>query len=254
MLDVEQDLARLAVVADERVQRVALHYPADQPGVGREGHHGVLRDGQREPRTPVGGGAVLVRGEQLVHQADQLHHTLVLPQVLVPLEQECVRAAVVPVDLELPRPLLGGYHRQLGVEGADAHHRLPCLVRTGHREHQVARGVQSRRDMGEVELGELAQLPVDAREHFVIDLPRLVEESLRRAAHPLARPLVLRAPRERLVEVEGELVEELHLPPRLRPLLHQRVHGPESCEHGARILVAEPQTTCLVERLQPQLG
>jgi general stress protein YciG len=81
VLDVEQDLARLAVLADERVQRVAVHHPADQPRVGRERHDRVLRDRERvRVRAQRGGRAV--GGEELVDEAEELHHALVLPEVL----------------------------------------------------------------------------------------------------------------------------------------------------------------------------
>ena len=44
MLDVEQDLLLLAVVADEQVERVAVRHPADQAGVGRQRDHRVALD------------------------------------------------------------------------------------------------------------------------------------------------------------------------------------------------------------------
>ena len=44
VLDVEQDLLSLAVVSDERVQRVGVRHPAQQAGVRRQRDHRVARD------------------------------------------------------------------------------------------------------------------------------------------------------------------------------------------------------------------
>ena len=41
---------------------------------------------------------------------EELHDALVLPQVLVALQEEHVLAAVAAKDRQLPRPLLRGYH------------------------------------------------------------------------------------------------------------------------------------------------
>ena len=77
-------LVRLAIVSDERVQRVALRHPLDESRVEGERHDRVALDAEVEPRA-------LVRcGEEGVDQPEELHHALVLPEVLVALEQEDV--------------------------------------------------------------------------------------------------------------------------------------------------------------------
>ena len=150
VLHVERDLARVAVLADQGVQRVRVGHPPDQPcigvgeacfvyvpgpnfvkepcawpcatrmarhthqgehiqstsdsswyrqltavldtaamlglssrmrtRVGREGDDGVARDGQ----VALGGGAVVRKHR--VDKPEQLHHSLILPQVLVALQ------------------------------------------------------------------------------------------------------------------------------------------------------------------------
>eukprot|EP00962_Isochrysis_galbana_P009637 scaffold2685_cov101-Isochrysis_galbana.AAC.6 len=92
---------------------------------GRTGREGLQRRGSgvpapgTAPRLPVPGphlyrkvsGVGLPVGcEQVVDEAKQLHHPLILPKVLVALEQEELRRPVVRHDGELARPLLGAQH------------------------------------------------------------------------------------------------------------------------------------------------
>ena len=77
MLDVEQDLATVAVILDENVQGVGAVDPAEKSRVGRERDDGVLYD--REVTLKRLG---VVR-EECVDEAEELHDPLVLPQVLV---------------------------------------------------------------------------------------------------------------------------------------------------------------------------
>ncbi len=67
------------VLADERVQRVAVGHPSYEPAVGRQRDDGVSRDGQVALRRHA-----VVR-QHGVDQPEQLHHALVLAQVLVAL-------------------------------------------------------------------------------------------------------------------------------------------------------------------------
>lgn len=179
---------------------------------------------------------------------------------LVPLEEKRVGAAVIAVDLELARPLLGRDHRQLGVEGADANDGVLGLVGARHGEHEVARRVQRGRDVREVEGVELRELLADALQDAVVNLPRLLHAALGRARRRLVGRqlgddvLVARAPARRLVQLERELGEELHLAPRLRPLPHKLVDGAERRDHRAGRLLPKVATARLLDRLDPQLG
>ena len=80
VLDVDEDVAPRAIVAHEGVQRVALRHPLYEARVGGERHDGVALDAEVEAS------AAGVHGEQRVDQAKELHHALVLPQVLVTLK------------------------------------------------------------------------------------------------------------------------------------------------------------------------
>eukprot|EP01137_Pigoraptor_chileana_P037296 Opistho-2@34174 len=88
VLNVQQDLPALAVVADKRMECVAVWDPANQATVGRQRNHRVPLDAQ------VALERLRVRSKQRVHKPKQLHHTLILPQVLVPLEQVHIVQAV----------------------------------------------------------------------------------------------------------------------------------------------------------------
>ena len=94
----------LPVVLDETVQRVRVRHPRQQPRVGGEWDDREALDGQVAPER------LRVVEEERVDEAEELHDALVLPQVLVALEQEHVLAAVAAHDRQLPRPLFRGYH------------------------------------------------------------------------------------------------------------------------------------------------
>lgn len=44
------------------------------------------------------------------HLSEELHDSLVLPEVLVSFQEENVVTPVLPLHADLTRPLLGGYH------------------------------------------------------------------------------------------------------------------------------------------------
>lgn len=120
MLDVEQNLLLLSVVSDEGVQRVAVGHPSNQARVGGQRDHCVALDAVKGSNKEIwdfsatvssrslndiewlvlmGVPEVLAQGrgvvgEQRVNQAEQLHDSLVLPQVLVALQQEHELVAV----------------------------------------------------------------------------------------------------------------------------------------------------------------
>ena len=56
---------------------------------------------------------------QGVDEAEELHGALVLPQILVALQQEHVLAAVAAEDGQLPGPLLRGYHLRVRSKHSD---------------------------------------------------------------------------------------------------------------------------------------
>ena len=166
VLHVQQDGARHAVVAHERVQRVALRHPLDEPRVSRERHDRVAMDAKVEPR------AVLGRAKQRVDEAEELHHALVLAQVLMPLEQEAVLDAVGAEDGEPARPLLRVHHLDRGRESLDGDDLARGVVRAGHRELEVVRTQQLGRHLLELERARLLQLSPELSEHGVEALPR----------------------------------------------------------------------------------
>lgn len=124
MLDVEQNLLLFSVVSDKGMQGVAVGHPPNQAWVGGQRDHGVALDAGEGStnrfltyrRGPVCGHCLNcfeqlsvclcvcvpevlaqgcgVIGEQRVNQAEQLHDSLVLPQVLVALQQEHELVAV----------------------------------------------------------------------------------------------------------------------------------------------------------------
>ena len=88
-------------------------------------------DAEVEPRARLG------RGEQRVDEAEELHHALVLPQVLVPLEQEDVLHPVRAHDGEPARPLLRRHHLDRRREPLDRDHLAVGAVRARHGELEV---------------------------------------------------------------------------------------------------------------------
>lgn len=83
-----QTYLALAVLLDELVDRVAVGDPTDEARVVRQRHDRVALNAEVEL------GRVPVAREKGVHQPEQLHHSLVLPQVFATLEQEQVRSPV----------------------------------------------------------------------------------------------------------------------------------------------------------------
>ena len=81
VLDVEQDLARVAIVLNEYVERVGAVDPAEKTRVGRERDDGVLDDRQ------VALERLWVDREERVDEPKELHDALVLPKILVACEE-----------------------------------------------------------------------------------------------------------------------------------------------------------------------
>lgn len=86
--DLRKEYLALSVLLDELVHRVAVGYPADHAGVVGQRHDRISLDAQvHASRRPLA-------RQQRVHQAEQLHHALVLPQIFSTLEQEQVRSTI----------------------------------------------------------------------------------------------------------------------------------------------------------------
>lgn len=145
MLDVEQDLATVAVVLDENVEGVRIVDPAEKTRVWRQGDDGVFDD-REMPLERLG---VLLK--QRVDEPEKLHDSLVLSKILVTctrmdssaqsesgrahrrkptLEQETVFDAVAAVDAQLPWALFRREDLEICAEAADADDPFARLVRT----------------------------------------------------------------------------------------------------------------------------
>ena len=85
----------------ELMQGVTVGDPTDQTGVLTQGYDWVAADRQILLRS------LRVNREQGVYQPKKLHHTLILPDVLVTLQEEHVLTAIASVDLHLPGVLFG---------------------------------------------------------------------------------------------------------------------------------------------------
>ena len=110
VLQIQQHLPRLPVIPDQRVQRVRARDPPHNSAVVT----------QRSHRVPLNAQIVSVRSpvlrKQSVHESKQLHDPLILPQVLVSLQQVHVVPAVVPPQRDFPRPLLARDDDNVGRE------------------------------------------------------------------------------------------------------------------------------------------
>lgn len=67
-------------VPDQSMQRVCIGHPANKAGVGRERNDSVSSYAQ----VSLGCGPVV--GQHAVYQAKELHHALILPQILMTLQ------------------------------------------------------------------------------------------------------------------------------------------------------------------------
>ena len=141
-----------SIVLDEPVQGVRVRNPSDQARVGGERDDGEPLDGQVPPE------GLSVADEERVDEAEKLHHSLVLPQVLVALQQEHVGAAVAATDAELPRPLLRGDDLQRGLHLHDADQLRVGNVAAGNGEFEIPAVEQLGRDVLQFELRQLRQL------------------------------------------------------------------------------------------------
>jgi hypothetical protein len=99
VLSIERNAPGLSVLPDKSMHRVAIPHPADQPGIGRQGYHCIASDGQVSIRS------FALLSQQIVHKPKQLHDSLILPQILMPFQEELVLTAVAPDDRQLPGPL-----------------------------------------------------------------------------------------------------------------------------------------------------
>lgn len=77
-----------------------MRHPADETRIRGERDDGVALD------VEVSFEGLRICHEQSVDQSKELHHALILPDVLVALEQELVILAIAAFDRELPRSLL----------------------------------------------------------------------------------------------------------------------------------------------------
>ena len=129
-----------------------MRNPSDQAGIGGERDDGEPLDGQ----VPSEG--LPVADEERVDEAEKLHHSLVLPQVLVTLQQEHVGPAVAAADAKFPRALLRGddLQRRLHLHDADQFGVRDVRARNG--ELEISAVEQLGRDVLQFELRQLRQL------------------------------------------------------------------------------------------------
>mmetsp|Transcript_13522 Transcript_13522/g.28909 ORF Transcript_13522/g.28909 Transcript_13522/m.28909 type:complete len:454 (-) Transcript_13522:2570-3931(-) len=242
VLHVESHLAGVPVLADECVQGVAVGHPADEAAVGAEGDDGVACNREVALR-----GSPVV-GEHSVDKAKQLHHALVLPQVLVTLEQEHVLGAITAMNGQLAGPLLGADDVELGSEGGYGDQRLAGDVGAWHRKLHALRPHQCRGHILQLQGGHAVQLLVDALEDMVVQVPGLVQLCL------LAAGLVLHQPLKRLVQLPAICLGEGNLLEGGGPvLLHHVVQGQQRVEHALHIALTKVQPGRLLQALVPHL-
>lgn len=70
----------MQAVPDESMQGVGVGYPSNETRVGRQGNDSIACYAQ----VPLCCGSVV--GQHVVDQAEELHHTLILPQILMTLD------------------------------------------------------------------------------------------------------------------------------------------------------------------------
>lgn len=154
---------------DQDVQRVGVLHPRQKTRIRSERDDGVALD----PQMALEGLRVL--GEKGVAEPEELHDTLVLPQIFVSLEQEAKVLAVAALDRPLSRPLLRdddlAGRRELG----DPDERLADLVRSRDGELHIARIEKWRRDGLHVEHVRLGEGSADPPEDDIVEIPSLVE-------------------------------------------------------------------------------
>eukprot|EP00968_Pinguiococcus_pyrenoidosus_P000364 scaffold24_cov245-Pinguiococcus_pyrenoidosus.AAC.16 len=131
VLHIDQDPARLSVLLDQCMERVAVLHPANHAGLVTQRHH----------RVPADGEVVLVRlsvaVEQRVDKPKELHASFILPQILVGLQQKHVLEPVVPNHHDLPWPLLAQHDLNVRSKFLDVHGRAVDRVGAGDGQAQV---------------------------------------------------------------------------------------------------------------------
>jgi hypothetical protein len=152
MLDVEQDFLLFAIILDQSVQRVRVGHPANQPRVGRE------RDDCKALDSQVAAEGLRVVKKEGVDKAEKLHDPLVLPQVLVALEQKHVLAPVAAHRRQLPRALLGRYDLQRRFHLGNLNHLGVRDVAPRNGQLEVATQQHLGRNVLQFQLGQLRQL------------------------------------------------------------------------------------------------
>ena len=185
--------------------------------------------------------------EERIDEAEELHHALILPQVLVPLEQKRVLGAVAAFERDLARALLrrDDYHRRR--ERADAHDGLGRRVRAGHRHLEFARVEQPGRDRAELERVDLGGLLVYLPEDVIVEVPSCVE------VRSVTRALAADSPLVRLPQVPTEGLLKSHFAERLRAALDEPVQRREQPQHLVDVARAEVDPRRLLECLLPHL-
>lgn len=148
MLDVEEDLATVAVVLDQHMERIRTVDPSEESRVGRERNDGVLDDGE------VSLERLSVLLQERVDESKELHDSLVLSQILVSFEEEVVVFAIAPDDPQLSRTLLRREDLRRCSKAGDAHDALASDVGSGDGEVEVLDGEELRRDVLQLEQDE----------------------------------------------------------------------------------------------------
>ncbi|KAI6776023.1 hypothetical protein HG530_002781 [Fusarium avenaceum] len=204
MLDVEQDLATLTVFPNKNVEGVAVGNPPQQTTILRQ------RDCRIALDVKMALEAFRVVRQQGIAEAEQLHNSFVLTNILVALEQEGVRLAVAAVDVELSWTLLRVNNAKRRVERHDLDDGLSALVCSWNSQVQVFGVEQFGRAVCQLQGGYLRKLPTYSAEYLIIQIPRLVQ-----IVDVLAR-LVLTAPVLGLLEIPTKRLRERDLSKSLR--------------------------------------
>ena len=133
-----------------------------------------------------------------VDEFEELHHALVLAEILMAFEEIGVRLTIAAAERHAARALFGLNDVHGLLKGHDADDGFAGMIGPGRRKLKVSGFFELRRNVSEVEVDKMWKLLGNFAENIIIEVPCLVEISW------VLGSAVLQAPVKRLTEIRSK--------------------------------------------------
>mmetsp|Transcript_8004 Transcript_8004/g.14474 ORF Transcript_8004/g.14474 Transcript_8004/m.14474 type:complete len:200 (-) Transcript_8004:1684-2283(-) len=119
-----------------------------------------------------------VSGKKCVNQAEKLHHTFVLSQVLVPFQEKDIVFAVISSHCYLAWPLFTCDHLHIGDKSLNLNVTAINSIRSWNSQLQIPRIVEGGATLIQLQCSQTWKLFVNSPKHSVVQIPCLVQSGL----------------------------------------------------------------------------